>query len=45
MATVPRDNEEPLSRAAAPIDPVTPLFSRRGVWSVVNNASVGFQYL
>lgn len=45
MATVPRDNEEPLSRAAALIDPVTPLFSpERGVESV-NNANVEFQYL
>lgn len=46
MATAPRDNEEPRSRAAALIDPVTPLFSaERGVESAVNNANVGSQYL
>lgn len=46
MATVPHDNEERLSRAAALIDPATPLFSaERGVESVVNNANVGYQYL
>lgn len=45
MATIPRDNEEPLSRAAAHIDLITPLFSaERGVESV-NNADVESQYL